>query len=138
MVVQSYLTQFAPRAARDTYMKQLNDHMTVRCMMREAMNDELSRKFEDAQPEEMIQILNESFSTPEDMERHKTSCAVFNTRMREGASVIDNVLYMIEQIEHLSKLDFPLHEQLGKDAILNLLPKYYLPFLSHYKMMKLQ
>ena len=43
---------------------------------------------------------------------------------------------MIEQIECLSKLHFSLYEQLGKDAILNLLLKFYLPFLSHYRMMK--
>ena len=100
------------------------------------MNDELSHKFEDVQPEEMIQILNESFGTPEDVERHKTSCAVFNIRMREGASVIDHVLYMIEKIECLSKFSFSLHEQLGKDVIFNSLPKFYLPFLSHYRMTK--
>ena len=45
------------------------------------MNDELSRKFEDAQPKEMIQILNESFDTSEDTERYKTSCVVFIARM---------------------------------------------------------
>ena len=43
---------------------------------------------------------------------------------------------MIEQIEKLSKLNFSLHEQLGKDAILNSLPKSYLPFLSHFRMTK--
>ena len=81
-------------------------------------------------------MLNESFSIPEDIERHKTSCAVFNVRMREGASVTDHVLYMIEQIECLSMLSFSLHEQLGKDAILNLLSKFYLSFLSHYRLTK--
>ena len=30
----------------------------------------------------------------------------------------------------------PLHEQLGKDAILNSLPKSYLPFLTYYRMTK--
>ena len=38
----------APRTARDTYMKWLNDCMTVHCVMRAAMNDELSCKLEDA------------------------------------------------------------------------------------------
>ena len=60
------------------------------------MNDELSRKFEYAQPKEMIQMLNESFGTLEDAEKHKTSCKVFNARMREEASVTNHVLYMIE------------------------------------------
>ena len=36
----------------------------------------------------------------------------------------------------MSKLGFSLHEQLGKDAILNSLPKSYLPFLTHYRMTK--
>ena len=80
--------------------------------------------------------MNDSFGTPDDVERHKTSCAIFNTRMRDGASVTDHVLYMIEMIEHLSKLGFPLHEQFGKDAILNSLPKSFLPFFTHFRMTK--
>ena len=81
-------------------------------------------------------MLNESFDTPEDVKRYKTSCIIFNARMREEALVTDHVLYIIEQIECLNKLGFPLHEQLGKDAILNSLPKSYLSFLSHYRMTK--
>ena len=100
------------------------------------MNDELSCKFEDAQPEEIIQILNESFGTPEDAEKHKIFCAVFNAHMREEASVIDHVLYMIKQIECLRKYGFPLQEQSGNDAIFNSLSKSYLSFLDHYKMTK--
>ena len=75
------------------------------------MNDELSYKFEDVQPKEIIQILNEFFSTPEDAERHKISCTVFNACMREGPSITDHVLYMIEQIEYLSKPSFLLYER---------------------------
>ena len=43
---------------------------------------------------------------------------------------------MIELMKHLRKLGFPLHEQFGKDTILNSLPKSYLPFLTHYRMTK--
>ena len=39
-------------------------------------------------------------------------------------------------IECLSKLGFPLHEQLGKDAIFNSLPKSFLSFLTHFWMTK--
>ena len=82
------------------------------------MNDELSHKFVDVKPEKMIQILNESFGTLEDVERNKTSCILLNAHMREGASVTDHILlYIIEQIEHLSKLEFLLHEQLGKNVV---------------------
>ena len=74
------------------------------------MNDEFSHRFENAQPQEMLQMLNDSFGMPDLVERPKTSCAIFNTRMRDGALVIDYVLYMIEMIECLSKLDFFVHE----------------------------
>ena len=95
---------------RDTYLKWLNDCTMVRCIMRASMNDELSQMFEEAQSEKMHQVLRDSFGTPDDVERHKTNCTIFNVWMREDASVIDNVLYMIEQIKKLSKLGFSLHE----------------------------
>ena len=60
------------------------------------MNDKFNYKFEDTQSEDILQMLNESFDTPDDIKRHKTSCAIFNAWMREGASIIDHVLYMIE------------------------------------------
>ena len=63
------------------------------------MNDEFNQKFEEAQSEDMLKVLRESFGTPNDNEWYKTSCTVFNDWMREGASVTDHVLYMIEQIE---------------------------------------
>ena len=100
------------------------------------MNNKFSRNFEDAQSKDMLQVLNESFDTPDDVERHKISYAIFNARMREEASVIDHVLYMIEQIEHSSKLRFFLYEQLRKDVISNSLSKSYLSFLGHYRMTK--
>ena len=38
----------ALRTTKDTYMKSLNNQTTLRCVMRAAMNDELSCKFKDA------------------------------------------------------------------------------------------
>ena len=60
------------------------------------MNDEFSQKFEEAQTKDLIKVLNESFGTPNDVKRHKISCAIFNAWMRERASVIDHILYMIK------------------------------------------
>ena len=82
----------------------------VRCIMLAVMSDEFSHKFEIAQPNEMLQVLENSFGTLNDVERHKTSCAIFNARMRDGASITYHVLYMIELIERLSKLGFLLHK----------------------------
>ena len=100
----------AQGAVWDTYLKWLNDRTTVRYIMWAFMNDEFSQKFEEAQSEEMLQVLRNFFGTLDDVEQHKASCIVFNIWMREGASVTDHVLYMIEQIEKLSKLDCLLHE----------------------------
>ena len=108
----------------------------VRCIMLAVMSNEFSHRFETAQPKDMLQVLEDAFGTPDHVERHKTSCAIFNAKIRDGVSVTDHVLYMIELMERLSKLGFPLHEQLEKDAILISLPKSYLPFLTHYRMTK--
>ena len=64
---------------RDTYQKWLNDRTTVRCIILASMSDELSRRFESAQPNEILQALADSFGTPDDVERHKASCTIFNT-----------------------------------------------------------
>ena len=64
-----------------------------------AMSDEFSHRFEMAQPKDMLQVLEDAFSTPDDVKRHKTSCAIFNAKMWDGASVTDHVLYMIELME---------------------------------------
>ena len=121
-------------AVRDTYQKWLSDRITVRCIILAAMNDEFSRQFEQAQLEEILQRLKESFGMPDDVERLRTSCAIYNARLSEGASVTDHVMYMIEQIERLAKLGYPMPEQLGKDAILNSLPPSYLGFLDHWRL----
>ena len=86
------------------------------------MNDEFSRKFEEAQLKQILQMLKKSFGTPDDVERYRVSSAIFNARMHDGTFVTDHVLYMIKMIERLGKLGFSLHEQLRKDAILNSLP----------------
>ena len=121
---------------RDTYQKWVNDRTTVWCIMLASMNDEFSRKFKEAQPKEILQKLRESFKMLDDIERYRVSSVIVNARICEGASITDHVLYMIEMIERLDKLGFPLHEQLGKDAILKSLPGSYLDFLSHYRMTK--
>ena len=95
---------------RDTYQKWLSDRTTVCCTMLAAMSDEFSCRFETAQRKDMLQVLEDAFGTPNDVERHKTSCAIFNAKIRDVASVTNHVLYMIELMERLSKLGFPLHE----------------------------
>ena len=126
----------AQNSIRDAYLKSISDRTTIQYIMLAAMNDEFSHKFEEAQPDEILQRLKESFSTLNDVERYKVSCAIYNAKMLNDGSITDHVLYMIEMIEWLGKLGCLLHEQLGKDAILNSLTSSYLNFLDHYRMNK--
>ena len=64
-------------AVRDTNLKWLNNRTMVRCIMWVAMNDKFSCKFEKAQLEDMLKVLNESFDTPDDVEQYKISCTIF-------------------------------------------------------------
>ena len=68
----------------------------MHCIMQAAIDDEFSQKSEEAYSEDMLKMLNESFGTPDDVEWYKTSCAILNTQMREGASITNHILYMIE------------------------------------------
>ena len=70
-------------AIRDTYLKWLNDHTMVCWIMQASMNNEFCQKFKETQPEKMLQVLRDSFGTPDDDERHKSSCTIFNAQMRE-------------------------------------------------------
>ena len=63
------------------------------------MSNEFSHRFKMTQPKDMLQVLEDAFGTPDDVERHKTSCAIFNVKMRDGASITDHVMYMIELME---------------------------------------
>ena len=126
----------AQDSVRDAYQKWIFDRTTVRCIMLSIMNDEFSRIFKETQPADIIQVLKDSLGIPDDVERYKMSCTIFNAKIREGVAVTNHVLYMIEMIKRLGKLRCPLHKQLDKDAILNSLPSSYLDFLDHYRMNK--
>ena len=55
------------------------------------MNDEFSHKFEEVQPDEILQKLKESFDMLDDIERYKVSCAIYNAKMPNGGLVTDHV-----------------------------------------------
>ena len=70
MIIDSALEVPALNAnttVRDTYQKWLNDCMTVCCIMRAAMSDEFSYKFDNTQPKKILQMLNEFFGILKDL-----------------------------------------------------------------------
>ena len=74
----------------------------------------------------------------DDVEWCRVSCAIYNAKMSNGGSIIDHVLYMIEMIERLDKLECPLYEQFGKDAILNSITSSYFAFSIIIEWLSLQ
>ena len=52
---------------RDTYQKWLNKCTIVYCIMRAAMCDKFSNKFDNTQLKMMLQMLNKSFGILEDL-----------------------------------------------------------------------
>ena len=79
----------APNArstVRHAYQKWLSDRTMVHCIMLAVMNDEFNHKFKEVQPDQILQVLKDSFGTPDDVERHRTSYAIFNTKLCEGTS----------------------------------------------------
>ena len=97
----------ARNLVRDAYLKWVSDRTTVRCIMLAAMNDEFSHKFEEAQLDEILQKLKESFGTLDIVEWYKVSCVIYNAKMPNGGSVTDRVLYMIEMIKWMGELECP-------------------------------
>ena len=45
----------------------------------------------------------------DDVEWYGVSYAIYNTKVPDGGSVTDQVLYMIEMIERMVELRYPLH-----------------------------
>ena len=74
------------------------------------MNDEFNCKIEEAQPNQILQKLKEYFSSPDDVEWYRVSCAIYNAKMSNGVLVTDHALYMIEMIERLGKIRCLLHK----------------------------
>ena len=95
---------------RDTYLKWGSDRTTIQCIVLMKMNGEFSRKFEEAQPDVILQRLKEYFNTLDDIEWYRMSYVIYNVKMSNGGSITDHVLYMIEMIKWVGRLGCPLHE----------------------------
>ena len=58
----------AQSLVRDTYLKWGSDRTTIRCIMLATLNDEFSRKIEEAQSDKILQKLKEYFGALDDVE----------------------------------------------------------------------
>ncbi|KAG8497203.1 hypothetical protein CXB51_008568 [Gossypium anomalum] len=124
----------ASRADKDAYKKHLDEMVDVRCLMLATMNPELQKQHEDMVAYDMIEHLKELYQGQARQERFDISKALFQCKLAEGRPVGPHVLKMIGYIESLSKLGFPLSQELATDVILQSLPDSYSQFVLNFNM----
>ncbi|XP_052881000.1 uncharacterized protein LOC128289273 [Gossypium arboreum] len=108
----------ASRANKDAYKKHLDDMVDVGCLMLATMNPELQKQHEDMVAYDMIEHLKELYQGQARQESFDISKALFQCKLAEGSPIEPHVLKMIGYIESLSKLGFPLGQELATDVIL--------------------
>ncbi|XP_052885251.1 uncharacterized protein LOC128293778 [Gossypium arboreum] len=124
----------ASRADKDAYKKHLDDMVGVGCLMLATMNPELQKQHEDMVAYDMIEHLKELYQGQARQERFVISKALFQCKLAKGSLVGPHVLKMIGYIESLSKLGFPLGQELATDVILQSLPDSYNQFVLNFNM----
>ncbi|KAG8498488.1 hypothetical protein CXB51_005003 [Gossypium anomalum] len=118
----------ASRADKDAYKKHLDEMVDVGCLMLATMNPELQKQHD------MIEHLKELYQGQARQERFDISKALFQCKLAEGSPVGPHVLKMIGYIESLSKLGFPLIQELATDVILQSLSDSYSQFILNFNM----
>ncbi|KAG8485771.1 hypothetical protein CXB51_019116 [Gossypium anomalum] len=124
----------ASRADKDAYKKHLDEMVDVGCLMLATMSPELQKQHEDMVAYDMIEHLKELYQGQARQERFDISKALFQCKLAEGSPVGPHVLKMIGYIESLSKLGFPLSQELATDVILQSLLDSYSQFVLNFNM----
>ncbi|KAD6118945.1 hypothetical protein E3N88_10216 [Mikania micrantha] len=97
-------------------------------------NTAASKNIEDMGAFDMIQQLTGMFQKEARQERYDTMKQLIGCKMQEGSSVSAHVLTMKGYIDQLSKLGYPLSNEMAADFILNSLPKSYDQFVMNFNM----
>ena len=96
-----------------------------------SMATELTRKFLNNTPKEMIERLSGMFMENAHKERSKITLAFTRCNMAEGSSVNQHMLKMLGYLEKLEELNTPMRADLAEDIILGSLPPSYKDVVVH-------
>ena len=124
----------ATRAVKSAYDKHSNDSIDVGCLMLATMTPDLQKDLEHMEAYQILLTLKDMFQQQARQERYDTTRALHACKMAEGANVSNHVLKMKSYIDHLSRLGFPISQELATDLILNSLPSSYHQFVMNYNM----
>ncbi|KAK8613093.1 hypothetical protein V6N13_104415 [Hibiscus sabdariffa] len=127
----------APRDDKDKFKKHMDDMLDVGYHMLATMTPKLQKQHEDMVAYEMIQNLKEIYEREARQERYETSKALFQCKMSKGSPVGAYVIKIMDYIQTLEKLRFPLKDELATDVILQSLPDSFKPFVLNFNMNKI-
>ena len=116
------------KAASEKFRK---DELSVQGLMLASMATELTRKFINNSPKEIIERLSKMFLENARKERSKITLAFTRCNMAEGSSVNQHMLKMLGYLEKLEKLNAPMHSDSAEDIILGSLPPSYKDVVLH-------
>ncbi|KAI3672479.1 hypothetical protein L6452_38568 [Arctium lappa] len=122
----------ASAEVRSAYDKHLNDSLDVSCLMLASMTPELLREHEDMNAWDMISSLKSMFQLQARKERFDAIRALHACKMTESLSVSTHVLRMKGYVDRLTRLGYPLGQELATDMVLNSLSKSYDQFVLNY------
>jgi hypothetical protein len=128
----------ATKAIKDAWAKHLDDASDVSCLMLASMIPELQKSFELHTAYDMIEELKQMFVVQSRQERYETVTAFIGCKMQGGSHVSAHVLKMKAYVAQLSRLGFPISDELATDIILHSLPKSFNQFVLNYNMNNLE
>ncbi|KAI3718325.1 hypothetical protein L6452_19190 [Arctium lappa] len=128
------LVRNAPTEVIIAYDKYQNDSLIVGCLMLATTTPELLRDHENMTAWDMISSLKSMFRLQIKWERFDTIKALCACKMTERSSVSTHILKMKGYFDQLTRLGFPLGQELEIDMVLNSLPKTYKQFIKGYNM----
>ncbi|XP_045791733.1 uncharacterized protein LOC123886462 [Trifolium pratense] len=124
----------APKAQRDAYQKRLDDALDAKCLMLATMTSELQKQHEEMNAFDMIEHLKTLYQEQARIEWFEVSKALFQAKLSEGSPVSPHVLKMIGYVGDLTRLGFPLGDELATDLILQSLPESFNQFVLNFTM----
>ena len=107
---------------KDAYKKHQDDALDIKCLMLATLNSELQKQHENMDAYDKVVHLMKLYQGQVGQERFDVSKALFQCKMEERNLVGAHVLKMIEYIENLKRLGFPLSQNLAIDLVLQSFP----------------
>ncbi|XP_024027517.1 uncharacterized protein LOC112093412 [Morus notabilis] len=122
-------------ALAERYDRWINANNKARCYLLAAMNEVLRTQHEGlASAKEIMDTLQRMFGRPSDSARHAAVKAVMNDRMKNGSSVREHMLKMINHLNEAEINGSHIDEKTQVGMILETLSPDFLPFRTSYLM----